>query len=666
MQYSVIRYSIFFFILFSWVACKKTTSNVDANSIKLDYNDPNIQRILTLQDRQKTDSLLLYLKDANVTYRYLATTAFASIQDKKAINDLSALLKDPIDDIRTEAAFALGQIGDASAEQALIGAFQQYDASGESDKFNAAILEAIGKCGTATSLKAMSSISTYQPKDTSLLEGQAYSLFRFMQRNIYAPEAHAKMYELLSSDKVPTSVRTVAATYFARTKEGMLDSARAEALAPVLMRQSSPELKMSMITAIGKARSRAIADTLGRLLQKETDYRVKCNILKALQNQPYYRVQETVFNALRDENPNVTQSASEFFLQNGVAKEAWTYWMKSKDSTLNWRAQTTLLAAANRHLPNAVAEMKENINGELRRRANYSSNIYECAAALKGMAEFGWNYPIIRQSSFTNPSLIIRSAGVEALWDLCKNPRFEKIFLKSANSVKYELVGYFKEAILSGDAGMAAPAAEALREPMLKMAVDTTDFLEEGLKKLKMPRDVEAYTQIQKTMNYFGGKPDVPTKVAFNHSADWKLVGAGSKATIKTTKGNITIQFLVEYAPATVTNFIKLARDGFFSGKAFHRVLPNFVAQAGCPRGDGYGSLDYTIRSEFSPIHYDSEGYVGMASIGKDTEATQFFITQSPTIHLDGKYTIFAKVINGMSVSHHLEIGDKINTVTIE
>jgi cyclophilin family peptidyl-prolyl cis-trans isomerase/HEAT repeat protein len=668
MQHAVIRSSIVIFTLLSLFACKKTANNAaDANNIKLDYNDLNIQKILSLQDRQKTDSLLAFLKDPNVTNRYLATTAFASIQDKKAINDLAALLKDPIDDIRTQAAFALGQIGDASAEQVLITAFQQYDATGESDKFNATVLEAIGKCGTATSLKALSTISTYQPKDTALLEGQAYALFRFMQRNIHAPEAHTKIYDLLASEKTPNSVKMIAATYLARTKEGMLDSTRAEALAPALARQNNADVKMAMIAAIGKARSRAIADTLTHLLRKESDYRVKCNILKALQNQPYYRVQEAAFGALRDANPNVAASASDFFLQNGLPKEAWTYWMKSKDSTLNWRTQTTLLAAANRHMPNAVEDMKENINAELRRRASYSNNIYECAASLKGLAEFGWNYPLIRQYSFSNPSPIIRSAGVEALADLCRSPRFDKIFTKGATQVRGEIVGYFKEAILSGDAGMVAAAAEVLREPTLKNAVDTTDFLVEGLKKLKMPRDAEAYIQIQKTLNYFAGKPDAPTyQVPFNHSADWKSVGAGSKATIKTSKGNITMQFLTVDAPATITNFIKLSKEGFFNGKIFHRAVPNFVIQSGCPRGDGYGSLDYTIRSEFSPTHYDSEGFVGMASAGKDTEATQFFITQSPSIHLDGKYTIFAKVINGMDVVNKMEVGDKISGVTIE
>jgi len=88
------------------------------------------------------------------------------------------------------------------------------------------------------------------------------------------------------------------------------------------------------------------------------------------------------------------------------------------------------------------------------------------------------------------------------------------------------------------------------------------------------------------------------------------------------------------------------------------------VIQGGCPRGDGWGSENYSIRSELGPLRYN-EGYVGMASSGKDTEGVQWFITHSPTPHLDGRYSIFAKVIYGMEVVHQIEIGDQIHSIEI-
>ena len=125
------------------------------------------------------------------------------------------------------------------------------------------------------------------------------------------------------------------------------------------------------------------------------------------------------------------------------------------------------------------------------------------------------------------------------------------------------------------------------------------------------------------------------------------------------------MELLVNNAPISVANFINLARIGFFNGKIFHRVVPNFVAQTGCPRGDGYGSLDFTISSELTPMHYFTEGVVGMASAGNHTECSQWFITHSPTLHLDPNYTIFARVTEGMNVVHQLGVGDVMESVVI-
>jgi cyclophilin family peptidyl-prolyl cis-trans isomerase len=131
---------------------------------------------------------------------------------------------------------------------------------------------------------------------------------------------------------------------------------------------------------------------------------------------------------------------------------------------------------------------------------------------------------------------------------------------------------------------------------------------------------------------------------------------------VETTKGKIILQLLVEEAPGSVANFVALLRQQYFDGKVFHRVVPNFVVQTGCSRGDGYGSEDYSLRSEFSLTRY-REGAVGMASAGKDTEGTQWFISHSPTPHLDGRYTIFAQVVEGMEVVKSIGVGDKILSV---
>jgi cyclophilin family peptidyl-prolyl cis-trans isomerase len=119
---------------------------------------------------------------------------------------------------------------------------------------------------------------------------------------------------------------------------------------------------------------------------------------------------------------------------------------------------------------------------------------------------------------------------------------------------------------------------------------------------------------------------------------------------------------LVNDTPGSVANFMALADTGYYSPSLFHRVVPNFVAQGGDPRGDGWGGEDYSIRSEIGPLRYQT-GSVGMASAGKDTEGVQWFINHSPTPHLDGRYSIFAVVTSGMEVVHQLEMGDEIISI---
>ena len=108
------------------------------------------------------------------------------------------------------------------------------------------------------------------------------------------------------------------------------------------------------------------------------------------------------------------------------------------------------------------------------------------------------------------------------------------------------------------------------------------------------------------------------------------------------------------------------AREAVYRIVRHSGLVPNFVVQGGCPRGDGYGSLDYSIRSELPPLSYDREGLVGMASAGNHTEGTQFFITHSPALHLDGNYTIFARVVDGMDVVHQIQPGSKIESIIIQ
>ncbi len=153
-----------------------------------------------------------------------------------------------------------------------------------------------------------------------------------------------------------------------------------------------------------------------------------------------------------------------------------------------------------------------------------------------------------------------------------------------------------------------------------------------------------------------------------NHREDYERaaarMGKSVRAVISTDKGAVTLELLPEEAPLTVDNFVQLARRNYFNGVLFHRVVPNFVVQGGDPRGDGNGGPGYQIRCEINTVPY-ARGAVGMALSGKDTGGSQWFVTHSPQPHLDGGYTVFGRVVEGMEVVDRIVRGDRIRSVTI-
>jgi cyclophilin family peptidyl-prolyl cis-trans isomerase len=141
------------------------------------------------------------------------------------------------------------------------------------------------------------------------------------------------------------------------------------------------------------------------------------------------------------------------------------------------------------------------------------------------------------------------------------------------------------------------------------------------------------------------------------------------KQTAVITLGNgkqIRIEFFPEDAPKTVENFVTLARKGFYNGLSFHRVVPDFVVQGGCPKGDGTGGPGYQVKAEFNKQKH-VRGSVAMArSQHPDSAGSQFYITYGATPHLDNNYTVFGKVVAGMEEVDRIKQGDRMSTVAIE
>lgn len=171
------------------------------------------------------------------------------------------------------------------------------------------------------------------------------------------------------------------------------------------------------------------------------------------------------------------------------------------------------------------------------------------------------------------------------------------------------------------------------------------------------------YTMLFTNLGCFGEKKDIHKE---NDEVQIKEKGE-SLMRIKTTHGDILIKFKLETAPNTVNRIKELVKEGFYNGLTFHRVIPGFVAQGGDPKGNGTGGSGKKLKAEFSENIKHKKGSVAMArSSDPDSADSQFYISYGPQPHLDGKYTIFAEVTEGMDAAEKLKIGDKMILVTLE
>lgn len=636
-------------LLLLTAACSQPAQKSGSGTVHK-FSDATIRNIYTLQDERKTQDLLPFLTRPEAMYRKEAALAFASVQDSAAIPALVQLLKAPEPEVQVAAAYALGQIGNSSAEEALMTAY----GTTQAPAVRAQMLEAWGKVATQRGLDVLATFSTSQPQ---LQTGQAWALYRAGQRKLNYGSALKRAAALLASKE--ESARLGAAHFLGRTPN--LDaSAAKDEIFTVLRQDPSANVRMAAALALAKMTDTTrVAQMVSQVLVNDADYRVRVNAARPLYSLAYAQVQDAAWKALADKHPHVALAAAEYLTAKAPTTEA-TRLLQQANQQPNWRVRATLFGAA---LASAPADQKAMVGQQIQQRFTGSNNQYEKAALLTALSKDQSQFGFIQEQTFKAGAGPISTTGLEALASIRGRKEFDQ---KDAAAFS----ALFKQAVQSGDVALVGIAASAIRNPALglKLAYPDRSFLTQALGKLSLPRDVETQIELQKTLDYLEGKPESPAvKTPFSHPINWATVNSlnkNQKALLKTSKGDITLELFVEEAPGSVANFAELVKKGFYNDKFFHRVVPNFVVQGGDPRGDGWGSSDYAIRSEFANLHY-LEGYVGMASAGKDTESVQWFITHSPTPHLDGRYTIFAKVVKGLEVVHQLEIGDKIEKVML-
>lgn len=632
------RFLIFLIALFSGCSSSEEKASV--------FSDPHLVKIADFQDRRMTDSLLHYFNHENPLYRNEAVRAFGSVQDSAALDRIGKVLVLDTDTVvRKSAAFALGQIPGLHSKRLLLAGLVKE----KSPFVLKEILEAYGK--TTREWKNI------QPKalhDTVKASSLAWSIYRAGLRDKTDTASNTIATTLLSSDQVYRT-RLGAAHYFSRGAKNY-EGAEA-ALRTAATGDPHPEVRMAAALALQKLPSDATLQVLKPLAVEDKDYRVRVNAIRALQAFPFSQTKDVLFSALNDKNVNVGISAS-LVIKANLDPNEWTKVSTLINDPMNWRIASNLyegiLSVSNNDL----------VKKEIQDKISASKNPYEKAALLSALQQDPGSHTFVATVLMEADTPVVRTAAASALVAMNKHKKFPA-------SLRPAFAEFYKKAIGTGDPAVIGIIAEALSDPDLayKSFIRDFSFLYSAKEKLELPRDNEALQPLEKAIAFAEGKPEPePVSNEYNHPIDFEILRSlppDPKATIKTTKGNIVIRLFPTEAPGSVANFVDLTRKNYFTQKFFHRVVPNFVIQTGCNRGDGWGSEDYSIRSEFTPRRYTT-GSVGMASAGKDTEGTQWFITHSPTPHLDGRYTIFAEVISGMDVVHAIEVGDQILVVTLD
>lgn len=661
-------YYLLLLSLFLAFSCVPESKKI-LTEVNIDSQNKVFQAITNHQYAGNTDSLLNYFNSKLPTERYLAAKAFASHQDKSALDSLYKLLDDPIVKVRSMAAYSIGQIKDPSSEQHLIKGFRQKDTMSVDNSGNAAILTSVGKTGAASLANFITDADGYRDTDTLLIVGQMKSLYHFALRGIVTPEMITKAVETVRTRQLPQKMRLYAAHMLARPKILDIESVKFQ-IAEAYVDEQDTNIKMALASALRHTNDPEIQATLLTQLDLEQDYRVVCNTIRSLSNYNYQLSKDKIISLLRSDNVHIANVAVEFLRKSGIPADVYAYREVAKDS-LPWQVKTNLYEAISKLTPHYYSKTKNATRWHIQQAMESDSTIYGTIGYIKALGQDPESYGYLIKVAEDSEDPRIKTAATEALGSILAREDFNSIYQSFSRSNRRKILAHLMDDLASEDEGRIGAAANAIADPNsgLKALIDSTQFLLDAKARLQMPGQIESIHAVEKALAHMRGvtKP-VLTKANNFKQTNWSLLtehNDKTKAIIKTNKGIIEIAFRLDEAPGSVLNFIQLSLDNYFDNKIFHRVVPNFVIQTGSPRGDNYGGADYVISSDVGSGAYDDEGYVGMASAGLHTESTQWFITHSPTPHLDGNYSIFAKVTKGMDVVHNIQVGDEILDVII-
>ena len=625
--------------------------------------------------------LIRLLNDSEARVRRRAALAVGRVGLADGVEPLSKLLADPEFEVRQMAAFALGLIGDAAARPALSGALKDADPT-----VQGRAAEALGALGDRADAPLVSAMVQAHVKAGALMgiapddltyplappaEAARIGLYALVKLGSYDSLAAAALdpagqpvsswwpvaYALqrLGDPKAVPALLTLLKTpgrYTAAFAARGLGVVKAQdAAAPLRQiveeRRGDPAVVTQAIRALGAIGDAASVPALTRIVADgEANQALRVEAMAALGAVARPDSLDLMLDLLSDTSPAIRGAAMRTLAR--LDADTFVATLSGLDPDRDWTVRT-LQAAALASLPNGqgIARLTM-MSGDRDQRV-----IPAVLAGLVTAKAPGVDRILIARLKADD--FVVRSAAANGLAEL-----------KAAAAVPALIEAY---RATTGDSTYSARAAMLVALNRIDPA-SARPLLEEAQKDRDWAVRVRAAALLRE-QRVPGATIDVairpaPTGRPMEESERQSLItpAFSPHAYIETDRGTIEIELAILDAPLTVANFIALARRDFFNGVAIHRVVADFVVQDGDPRGDGEGGPGYTIRDEINERPY-LRGTVGMALDWEDTGGSQFFITHSPQPHLDGRYTVFGHVVEGMGVVDQIQPSDIVRRVRI-
>ena len=579
------------------------------------WADEALWNVLQAQDRRDVAALCNALDHADAEVRRSAALAFASVQDTAGIPCLTRSLDDAEPRVRAAAVFAMGLVADSALVV---------------DLAERAVLES----------------------DTSVQRAYLQATFRAMVRNGMLRDPNAILYYL---DRNTGHERVRAADALRRLSADTLRNMQATYV-DLVRRETNPEVQAMLVRGLRGMAGTEVDELLRQYLQQEEPL---------LRSAALLAINERTYPGVRDRLPELLKDLPGI---GGSAASVWGRFMEPDE--LERVQEACILHLKDAHVlaglfqggfrcdpdPYFFRTWSIGLESEMTNAYDstlvltlhrYDEPLVPWIRDFVQLVQEG-DHPFLRGQAFE--ALLAWSGDME-------EPR--------SRALLEELI---QEVVRNPDPGLVCILCEAMADATQEWPYSTVsnDQLQGISEQLDLPRDYEAWLLLKQVMDLRLGKGTSPqVKPPFNHPIDRDRLLAlenGQRYRIVTDKGEVTLALEVDVAPGSSVAFDSLVTAGYYNGKTFHRQVPGFVVQGGCPRGDGFGSMDWTLRTEVGLPGF-STGAVGLASAGPDTESCQFFIMLGPAPHLDGRYTRFAHVVDGMDVVQRLQVGDVMRRV---